>query len=160
MPRLKDRTRHPPGGYQMELGSLGWKSAPFASFDTIVSQVTAIIAANQNIALSRGWPIRRPQIEDWVDETNARRCAQNGWSDYFNPDGPIAPQPDRSEQWPLWARTVAKFRQAGETGIGDTIKRVVGNDTSEGFKKWYKDTFNRSCGCCERQAQLNQKYRY
>jgi hypothetical protein len=160
MPRLKDRNRQIPGGFFMELGSLGWKSAPFTSFDTIVNQVTAIITANRSIAESRGWPTRRDKIEEWVDETNARRCQQNGWSEYFNPDGPIAPQPDRSEQWPLWARTIAKFRQSGEVGIGDTIKRVIGNDSSESFKAWYKTTFGRSCGCCERAAQMNARYRY
>ena len=160
MPRLKDRNRQVPGGLAMELGSLGWKSAPFASFDTIVNQVFAMAGGNRNFFLSRGWPISRPEIEKWVDETNARRCQQNGWHDYFTPDGPTGPAPDRSEQWPLWARTIAKFRQSGEVGIGDTIKRVIGNDTSEGFKTWYKQTFNRSCGCCQRQGEMNSKYRY
>jgi hypothetical protein len=160
MPRLRDRNHQIPGGFVHELGSLGWRSAPFASFNTIVDQVFNVIKGNQNIALSRGWPIDRPGIENWVDRSNAQRCQDNGWNDFILPDEPQSAEPNKSEQWPLWARTIAKFRKEGEVGIGDTIKRVIGNDNSEAFKKWYKSTFNRDCGCCGRQQNLNVQYRY
>lgn len=144
----------------MELGSLGWKSAPFASFNVIVDQVYSIIQANQSIARSRAWPVDRPSIERWVDQVNAVRCQQHGWNDYILPDEPSAPLPDRTEQWPLWARALSKFRKEGELGVGDTIKRVIGNDNSEAFKKWYKDTTGRDCGCCGRHNNLNQQFKY
>jgi hypothetical protein len=160
MPRLKDRNHQIPGGFVHELGSLNWKSAPFSSFNTIVDQVHAIIQGNLSIARSRGWPTDRLGIERWVDESNATRCQQNGWNDFINPDQPMAEPPNRAEQWPLWARTIGAFRKEGEVGVGDTVKRVIGNQNSEAFKAWYKKTFNRDCGCCGRQTNLNNQYRY
>ena len=37
---------------------------------------------------------------------------------------------------------------------------LIGNDRSDAFKKWYKDTFNRDCGCCGRQTNLNSQFKY
>lgn len=144
----------------MELGSLGWRSAPFASFNTIVDQVFSVVTANKNVAMSRGWPIERHKVEAWVDESNALRCQQNGWHEFVLPDDPAASPAATSEQWPLWARAVSKFRKEGEVGVGDTVRRLIGNDNSDAFKNWYKDTFNRDCGCCGRGNNFNLKYKY
>ena len=83
MPRLKDRQRQVPGGLMFELPALGWRSAPFSSFDTIVDQVVRLVKANPKVAQKEDWPSDRPRIADWVDSVNALRCWENHWTDYY-----------------------------------------------------------------------------
>ena len=160
MPALKDRSHQIPGGFQFELPAFGWKSASFSSFDSIVSQVHAVLNANPSVARARNLPLEREAIANWVDRENAKLCEANGWLDYFiaSPELPVPAQ--RMEQWPLWARTVAALKQEGESGVGDTIERLIGRHNSIEFKVWYKKTFGRDCGCSGRKEQYNRKYGY
>ena len=64
------------------------------------------------------------------------------------------------EKWPLWALAIARLKKEGETGLGDTITRLIGDARSERFKTWFQRKFGRSCGCEERRAWLNRKYPY
>jgi hypothetical protein len=64
------------------------------------------------------------------------------------------------KEWPLWIRTIAKFRRTEDTGIGDTIVHLIGDTRSESFKKWFQREFGKSCGCTERQRWLNQTFPY
>jgi hypothetical protein len=149
-----------PGGFQFELPAFGWRSPGFASFDVIVGQVHALLNANRSVAQARALPLDREGIAAWVDRENAERCRRNGWHEFYDDSPPPPTAASHTNEWPLWARLMAAQKQPGEVGVGDTIKRVIGNDRSEDFKAWYKNTFNRNCGCCQRQAQMNQKYRY
>ena len=63
-------------------------------------------------------------------------------------------------QWPTWAATIAKLKADGDTGIGDTIARVIGPVGGAAFKRYFKTIFGKSCGCDERQDALNRRYPY
>ena len=83
MPRLRDRNHQIPNGYRFGLPEANWKSPPFASFEQIVNQVARIVQANPALAQSKGWPVERADIANWVDEFNAQICAMNGWVQYI-----------------------------------------------------------------------------
>jgi hypothetical protein len=63
-------------------------------------------------------------------------------------------------QRPLWARAVAIYRHEGDTGLGDTVKHLIGDERSERFKRWFERKFGKSCGCSDRQAWLNRRFPY
>ncbi len=67
-------------------------------------------------------------------------------------------EPMARSEWPLWARIAVKFRKPGETGIGDTIHRMI--PKADAFKKWFDRKFGQSCGCTERQRWLNARVPY
>lgn len=65
----------------------------------------------------------------------------------------------KSAPWPLLARVVRRLRSDGETGVGDTLKRLISYVGGE----WYKaamEALGRPCGCADRQRWLNQRYPY
>ena len=64
------------------------------------------------------------------------------------------------DQWPLWARVIAKFRRADDLGLGDTVVHLIGDARSEHFQKWFARKFRRSCGCTDRQRWLNRRFPY
>lgn len=82
-------------------------------------------------------------------------------------------EPDRTvtatkpilEKWPrnpfgMFARGFKLLRTPADTGIGDTIARLVGPIGGDAYKQWFKDTFGKSCGCTERQQDLNERFPY
>lgn len=115
MPRLKSRQSQIPNGFKFALPEANWKSPPFASFDSIVHTVTAIVAANPALAQQKGWPQTREGIADWVDQFNAQMCAMNGWTNYYNEGGGPA---DIPKPVPL---SVAKNVAAGAKTLADWI---------------------------------------
>ena len=66
--------------------------------------------------------------------------------------------PPSPRQWPLWAEPLKLFAQPGDTGLGDIIARKIGTKRSAAFKAWFKEKFNRDCGCTNRQRWLNQMF--
>lgn len=161
MPRLRDRQRQIPNGFQMELEPVGYKAPRYASFDVIVDAVTRVIQANPDKAAKYHWPLTRPQVADWVDEHNARLCASYGWKDFINDDtAPQGAREFRPDLWPLWARTMSSLRTPEDKGVGDTVERIIGKDNAEGFKAFYQRTFQRQCGCDGRKQEWNQLYPY
>lgn len=77
----------------------------------------------------------------------------------------IAPSKSRIEplprdQWPFWAKVVAKFRQLQDLGLGDSVVHLIGDARSERFKKWFERKFGRSCGCTDRRLWLNGRFPY
>ena len=72
---------------------VGYKSAPFASFDTIVNSVDSVIKGNPTLAMKFNWPQSREDVARWVDLYNALVCQQNGWTDYITGDGLNSPPP-------------------------------------------------------------------
>jgi hypothetical protein len=92
MSALKDRQRQIPGGFRFRIPEVRWQSAPFASFDTIVNQATAII--NSNPSLQSIYPASRDAVASLVDSFNTRICQQNGWNSYITGDpSPPPPKP-------------------------------------------------------------------
>lgn len=61
---------------------------------------------------------------------------------------------------PTWAATIAKLKADNDTGLGDTIARVIGPVGGNAFKHYFKTIFGKSCGCKERQEALNRDYPY
>jgi hypothetical protein len=70
---------------------------------------------------------------------------------------PKPPDPVPRDQWPLAVRVVARFKQDGEQGIGDTLARlIVGGDEFKALM----EAIGVDCGCSARQAHLNALYPY
>ena len=72
-----------------------------------------------------------------------------------------APKPPLPfEKWPTWAKAVSLLRTSADAGVGDTVRRTIGDANSDTFQKWYKKLFGKSCGCKRRHREWNQHYRY
>jgi hypothetical protein len=84
MATLKDRQRQIPNGFRFRIPELNYQSKPFDSFDTIVTTVASIARSNPAYFTSKGWPTRRDEVAMWVDEFNARYCAEMGYDEYIN----------------------------------------------------------------------------
>jgi len=69
-------------------------------------------------------------------------------------------EPVPRSQWPLWAKAIAFLANDDEAGVGDTVKRLIGNYRSEAFKSWHKRTFGFDCGCAKRQKEWNERFNY
>jgi hypothetical protein len=68
------------------------------------------------------------------------------------------PLPMVARSWPIWAKALKMIAKPQDKGIGDVVRRKFGAENSDRFKKWYKATFGKDCGCTGRQAQWNRKY--
>ncbi len=68
------------------------------------------------------------------------------------------PQSIPRDQWPIWAKALARLAKPEDKGIGDVAARMIGAENSEAFKKWYKATTGKSCGCNGRQRRWNIEY--
>jgi hypothetical protein len=162
MPRLKDRQRQIPGGFKFAIPEVSYTAAAFSSFDVIVNSVFKLTNANPGLAVEHNWPLDRNAVADWVDVFNAELCERMGWTEYYVQGG-VQHKPSSSvpqEGWPMWAKAVAKLKQGGDGGVGDTVQRIVGSDNSDALKRWYLKTFGRVCGCDGRKDDWNRKYRY
>ena len=62
-------------------------------------------------------------------------------------------------EWPAWAKSLRDQKQDGETGVGDTVFRILGQ-TGETFKEYFKRATGKDCGCTIRQANLNREFPY
>jgi hypothetical protein len=68
-------------------------------------------------------------------------------------EGPI-PYAD----WPSWARCVKVLRKPVDSGVGDSVRRLLGAH-GETFKKMLK-SLGVECGCSSREREWNCKYPY
>lgn len=64
------------------------------------------------------------------------------------------------EQWPAWAKGIALLKTDADKGVGDTVYRTIGPDTSAAFKTWFILLFGRSCGCAKRHVKWNAEFPY
>ncbi len=62
------------------------------------------------------------------------------------------------EDWPVWAKALAMRAKPEDKGIGDVIHRTIGAENSEAFRKWFKATTGKDCGCTGRQRRWNIEY--
>jgi len=62
--------------------------------------------------------------------------------------------------WPVWARKTAQLAKPEDSGLGDTIARIIGGFGGNAFKLWFKATFKADCGCDARQEHLNWRFPY
>ncbi len=71
---------------------------------------------------------------------------------------PTPIQPIPRKDWPLWAKALAIIAKPEDKGIGDVVARKIGSENSEAFKKYYKATTGKDCGCTGRQRRWNIEY--
>jgi hypothetical protein len=69
-------------------------------------------------------------------------------------------EPLPMDDWPTWAKDIAKDRLPADMGVGDTVMHMIGDTRSEKFKTFWKETVGTGCGCSERQGWLNQRFPY
>ncbi len=67
-------------------------------------------------------------------------------------------QPIPRKDWPLWAKGLAMLAKPEDKGVGDILARTIGAENSEAFKKWFKATTGKDCGCTGRHRRLNIEY--
>jgi len=68
--------------------------------------------------------------------------------------------PVSRDEWPLWAKTIARLAASEDRGVGDTIARTIGPVGGDAFKEWYAALTGHPCGCDVRQERLNTLYAY
>lgn len=98
-----------------------------------------------------------------VTGSYTKPCASNADCAGGPPSPVYAPVP--AAKWPAWAKKAAKSRQEGDTGVGDTLARVinlpsVGKVNADWIKRALKEKAGIDCGCDFRRAKYNQKYKY
>ena len=72
---------------------------------------------------------------------------------------PPPPEPFPREKWPWSVRIIARLKQNGEQGIGDTLARLIAGVGGEQYKA-LMEAIGVDCGCAARQAHLNAIYPY
>ncbi len=78
-----------------------------------------------------------------------------------NKFAPVRPEKFKAvprKDWPLWAKALAMIAKPEDKGIGDVVARTIGAENSEAFKKWFKATTGKDCGCTGRHRRLNIEY--
>lgn len=63
-------------------------------------------------------------------------------------------------EWPLKVKTLATMRTAGETGVGDTAKRLLSWLGAETMAAAYTKLTGTDCGCADKADRLNTLYPY
>lgn len=79
--------------------------------------------------------------------------------DVDHPAYPKTPTVD-TDEWPVAARLVARLRARGDRGVGDTIARSLDKLGAKAMKRLYRIIMGADCGCADRQARLNERFRY
>ena len=67
-------------------------------------------------------------------------------------------QEQKQQDWPLILSPLKLLSQPEDKGLGDIIARTIGPVGGDAFKKWYKLTFGKECGCDVRQESWNIRY--
>jgi hypothetical protein len=65
----------------------------------------------------------------------------------------------KAPPWPLLVRGIARQRIDTDTGVGDTVHRILSKMGGDQFE-WVMKRLGIECGCGERQAWLNAVYPY
>ena len=63
-------------------------------------------------------------------------------------------------QWPFWAKAIARRRQPGDTGVGDTLERFLRRLAADKAAQVWERWAGKSCGCKDRKAWMNGRYKY
>ena len=61
---------------------------------------------------------------------------------------------------PLVVTLLSMLRTSNDTGLGDTLTRIAAKFGGDTFKRWFRNTTGRECGCASRANALNAKYPY
>lgn len=67
------------------------------------------------------------------------------------------------EQWPEWAKALALLKTDEDKGVGDTAHRLLHLKMAKPLTNLALTTlmtFKKKCGCSERRAEWNLKFKY
>lgn len=73
---------------------------------------------------------------------------------------PPPPQPIPEKDWPVWVKGVAKLRQEGEIGVGDTVHRLLTTLGVAWFWQQFMVKMLGNCNCEARRVALNARHPY
>jgi hypothetical protein len=68
-------------------------------------------------------------------------------------------EPKPKEPWPLFIVGISRQRIPSDTGVGDTVERILSRMGGDQFK-WVMARLGVDCGCGSRQEWLNRVYPY
>ena len=71
-----------------------------------------------------------------------------------------SPSPIPFDQWPRRILWLYKRRHEADTGIGDTLARILAAKGADVFKRAFRAITGKDCGCADRQKRLNALYPY
>jgi hypothetical protein len=54
----------------------------------------------------------------------------------------VVHKPIPFKQWPAWAVAISMLKKDEDSGVGDTVYRVIGPSNSAAFQRWYKTSHN------------------
>lgn len=63
------------------------------------------------------------------------------------------------EDWPKWAKLIARYRKPGHEGVGDTFEYIADKVGGRQIKAWSK-RLRIPCGCGGRKRKFNTQYPY
>lgn len=125
MPRLKDRNRFVPGGFQVIHPEAGMKQPFSGSFNAAVEFEFNFRKSNPFLTKKHGWSTNRSDIEREVEDYNVKRCLASGWLDFVMLDAPVqsAASSSPGQKKTLWQSAVGSVKRIanGEKLIQDWL---------------------------------------
>ena len=88
MPRIKDRNRWLPYGWQLLLPEIGMKEPISGSFYDVVDAFAKIVNKNPALAQKNNWPTDTKGQENFIDQREVHRMLQHGWTEFVLMDAP------------------------------------------------------------------------
>lgn len=92
---------------------------------------------------------------DWHAQKVKEMLASRPVSVQIAPQSPVQPVP--RDKWPIGVKLIAEARNSGDTGVGDTVHRLI--PKADELIAWMK-RIGIDCGCADRRASLNQRFPY
>jgi hypothetical protein len=129
--KLKNRQMQIPNGYRFLQSQTGWKSTPYASFESIVNSLINHRKGRPDLVSKHGWALDHDTVANEVERFNVDLCLRHGWTDYLDaategfvaPPKPRAPSQEEVAQLSaaagrakkIWAgvRTITDWMDAG-----------------------------------------------
>lgn len=129
------------------------------------SYIALLALVDKHYRLNGAEPPGDEAVRKWLCNNFPLPCLEDG-KVYDNPwtrmePTPIHLRPIPYADWPIWIRVFKlTLGKPEDRGVGDTVARIIGDDTSEAFKAWFREKFNVECGCQGRKDRLNANYPY
>lgn len=115
MVQLRDRSKHPPGGFRFYQPETNWTPPTWQSFHDTVVAIIDHRNRNPHQAKLHNWSTDYNAVSDELDAYNARIAAEMGWNHLIQGDGIPAPPPKPTPLPPPSGRNVA----AGAKALSD-----------------------------------------
>lgn len=93
--QLRDRNKHPPGGYRFYQPETNWSPPAWLSFEDTVAAIIQHRLRNPHQSAQYGWPTEYLAVCKELDDYNARICFDMEWNEYIMGEGVPEPPPKR-----------------------------------------------------------------